>query len=290
MKLIFRILFKCLVLIFLTLSVNHSFSQEEIQVETTEQIQNEFEVPEEKQKSFFSSFKAIFKKKEKQEQQVPPPKLEVKEEKTSPVKDLRDKHSKELDELRVKQKKEKEELQQRLEEEKKQQEQEEEKKTLLQNEIRKKEHEESFKNSRIARKQIRERRKEIWKAKFLKRFVEVISKESDPIFIISAEVKNGKTAFLGVKNVEFKYRLKLVNQTPKIINSVLIIWEREVPFRGLLIAKETRVSKPIIPYGKRVVDYNDLDSKREGESYKVKVARVIFEDGTEWINPAYKKA
>ena len=63
-----------------------------------------------------------------------------------------------------------------------------------------------------------------------------------------------------------------------------------MPFtEGLTILKETKISKPIIPYEKRIVQYNDLDSKRQGEEYRVKVAKIVFEDGTQWKNPAYKE-
>jgi len=87
-------------------------------------------------------------------------------------------------------------------------------------------------------------------------------------------------------NVELKFKLRLVNQTSKIIDSALIVWERQLPFTDkLTMIKETKISKPIVPYQKRTIEYNDLDSKREGETYKVKIAHIIFEDGTQWKNP-----
>jgi len=223
--------------------------------------------------------KSIFGKKEKQEEAPVEEKEAVETKETSPTRELREKHSKELKELKEKQTKEKEELKQKLEEEEK-----------LKKEVKSQAHEERAKNYLITREQIRERKKQIWQARWKKRFVEIITNKSDPVFIISADIKNGKTDFLRIKNVEFNYWLRIQNQTPKIINSILLIWEREIPFRGSAILRETRVSEPLVPYEKRVIKYNELDSKREGESYKVKVARVKFEDGTEWINPGYKKS
>ena len=71
---------------------------------------------------------------------------------------------------------------------------------------------------------------------------------------------------------------------------MLIIWERKIPFtETLTIQKETKISRPIVPYERRIVEYNDLDSKREGETYRVKIASVVFEDGTQWKNPVLSK-
>lgn len=282
------ILINCLILSIVVIFNNYSFGQQETQTETTtteqaqqQEVQDEFEAPEEtgeKKKSFFSSFKSFFTRKEKQEETPVEEKEVTKTTETSPTKELREKHYKELKELKEKQKKEKEELKQKLEEEEK-----------LKKEVKSQAHEEKTKNYRATKAQIKERKKQIWQARWKKRFIEVITNESDPVFIISADVKKGKTDFMRIKDVEFNYWLRVQNQTPKIINSILFIWEREIPFRGSAILRETRVSEPLIPYEKRVIKYNELDSKREGESYKVKVARVKFEDGTEWINPEYKK-
>jgi len=131
----------------------------------------------------------------------------------------------------------------------------------------------------VAKIAIHERKKQIRKTKRTKRLVEIISSEEDPLYISDASVKNAKSEYLKLRGVEIKYRLKLINQTPKIINSVLVIWERKIPFtETLTIQKQTKISKPIIPYEKRMVQYNDLDSKREGETYRVKIASVVFED------------
>lgn len=140
-----------------------------------------------------------------------------------------------------------------------------------------------------AKGQINDRLEEIRKARWSKRSIEIITDENDPIYIVNADVIDGKTEFLKIKSVDYKYKLSLVNQTPKIINSVLIIWERKIPFTDTLtIAKRTRISRPIIPYEKRIVQYNDLNSKRDGETYRVKIAKVLFEDGTQWKNPLIK--
>lgn len=155
--------------------------------------------------------------------------------------------------------------------------------------LRKKVRQERFKNWLIALKQNRERKAEIKLTKKRKRHVEIITNENDPIYILDAEVKDSISDFLKIENVEFKYWLKLHNQTPKIVDSVFIIWERKIPFtESLTISKKTKISKPFIPYEKRVIEYNDLDSKREGESYSVKIARIVFEDGTQWLNPYVK--
>lgn len=140
-----------------------------------------------------------------------------------------------------------------------------------------------------AKGQINDRLAEIRKARWSKRSIEIVTDENDPIYIVNADVLEGKTDFLKIKNIDYKYKLSLVNQTPKIINSVLIIWERKIPFtETLTIAKRTKISRPMIPYEKRIVQYNDLNSKREGEAYKVKIAKVLFEDGTQWKNPLIK--
>lgn len=150
--------------------------------------------------------------------------------------------------------------------------------------------EKSLNQKNIARVAIHERNKQIRKTKRTKKYVEITSSEEDPLFITDAYVKNTKSEYLKLKGVEVKYNLKLLNQTPKIINSVLIIWERKIPFtETLTIQKETKISRPIVPYERRIVEYNDLDSKREGETYRVKIASVVFEDGTQWKNPVLSK-
>ena len=150
--------------------------------------------------------------------------------------------------------------------------------------------EKSLNQKNVARVAIHQRNKQIRKTKKAKKHVEIISSDEDPLFITDAYVKNTKSEYLKLKGVEVKYNLKLLNQTPKIINSVLIIWERKIPFtETLTIQKQTKISKPIIPYERRIVEYNDLDSKREGETYRVKIASVVFEDGTQWKNPVLSK-
>ncbi|MBI3590819.1 MAG: hypothetical protein HY094_05510 [Candidatus Melainabacteria bacterium] len=165
----------------------------------------------------------------------------------------------------------------------------EEEKTKEKN-IEKKTLEETTKNQFIAKEEIDKRNKEIQKAKHTDKVVEVYTSEEDPLYILEAEVLDTKTKFLKLRNVDFKYKLRIQNQTPKIISSALIIWERKIPFtESLTINKETKISKPIIPYEKRLVEYNDIDSKRQGETYRVKIAKVTFEDGTQWKNPILYK-
>ena len=135
--------------------------------------------------------------------------------------------------------------------------------------------------------EVLKREKEVKAAKRIKRVVDVTTSESDPLLIKHAEVKNTKTLFLKVKDVDFSYQIILKNQTPKIINFALIVWDRKIPFTGgeTLIKKTVTVSKPIVPYEERIVEFNEPDSKREGESFAVRVVKVIFEDKTEWKNP-----
>lgn len=201
-------------------------------------------------------------------------------------KETYDKQKKERQEIRVRQEKEKQESKEKL----KQEQEELNKKKAIEKSIeentKQKTYEEAQKNKNMAQEKDYERKKEVRKAKFSKRTVDIVTNESDPLYITEAEVLNSKTPFLKIKDVEFKYRARLHNQTPKIINSVLLVWERGIPFNeSLTLAKETKISKPIIPYGKRTVEYNDLDSKREGEIYRLRITKVIFEDGTQWINP-----
>ena len=147
--------------------------------------------------------------------------------------------------------------------------------------------EEKRKNKELARDLIIKREKEIKTVHKTKRYVEVVTNENDPLFIAKANVLDSKTNFLKIKGVEIKYKLEVYNQTPKVINTVLIVWERKIPFsESQTVVKETKVSKPITPYEKRIIEYNDLDTTRQGETYKVKIANIIFEDGTQWKNPS----
>ncbi len=203
------------------------------------------------------------------------------------------KQRKERLELREKQEKERKTERERIKAEKEKSKQENVKKLEKEKKaygFRGKTNEQSLKQKNIARESIHQRNKQIRKTKRTKKYVEITSSEEDPLFIIDAYVKNTKSEYLKLKGVEVKYNLKLINQTPKIIKSVLIIWERKIPFtETLTIQKETKISRPIVPYERRIVEYNDLDSKREGETYRVKIASVVFEDGTQWKNPVLSK-
>ena len=190
----------------------------------------------------------------------------------------KEKYKQELENLKNRQKLETEEL-------KKKQESEKVREVTLQKKIIEKQAE----NMLAVQKVINERDLEIREVKKNNNTIEIITNEEDPLYIKKAQVLNSKTSFLGIKDVEFKYKLELHNQTPKIINFVLMIWERKPAFNDTqTLAKEVKVAKPIIPYEKRIVEYNELDSKRNGETYKVKIAKIVFEDGTQWKNPAVK--
>lgn len=145
----------------------------------------------------------------------------------------------------------------------------------------------STKLGRLAEEEkIKERRRQVNTAGRRYKFVDFYTSPEDPLVITEAEVKPSKTEFLSVKDVSLRYRVKLRNQTPKIVNSVSVLWERKVPFSNdTTISRETNISKPIIPYDDRVVEYNENDTKRNGEIYKVFVSKVLFEDGTQWRNP-----
>ena len=190
----------------------------------------------------------------------------------------KEKYKQELENLKNRQKLETEEFKKKLETEKTQE-----------INLQKKVMEKQIENMLAVQKVIDERALEIKEIKKSNNTVEIISNEEDPLYIKKAQVLNSKTKFMGIKDVEFKYKLELHNQTPKIINFALIVWERRLAFNDTqTLAKEVKVAKPIIPYGKRIVEYNELDSKRSGETYKVKIAKIVFEDGTQWKNPAVK--
>ena len=202
----------------------------------------------------------------------------VNEQKNKQENDRREKHRKELEDLKNKQKQEIEDLKKKIETEKAQE-------AVLQKKVMKKQTESML----FTKKIIDERNKEIKEIKESANTVEVITNEEDPLYIKKAQVLESETNFMKIKDVEFKYRLELKNQTPKIINFVLITWERRLVFNDTqTLIKQVRVSKPIIPYEKRIVEYNELNSRRDGETYKVKIARIVFEDGTQWKNPAIK--
>ena len=192
----------------------------------------------------------------------------------------KERYKQELENLKNRQKLETEDL-------KKKQEAEKAREVILQKKVMEKQTE----NMLIAKKTIEDRTKEIEEIKHSNNTVEVISSKEDPLYIKKAEVLNTKTKFMEIKDVDFNYKLELHNQTPKIINFALIIWERRLPFNNTqTLAKEVQVAKPITPYEKRIVEYNELDSKRNGETYKVRVVKIVFEDGTQWKNPAVKDA
>lgn len=207
-----------------------------------------------------------------------------KEEKTKKEEEKKEKPAvSRIDELKDRQEKELNELAERQKQEKEQLEQERIKERL----ILEKAKEVRSENSAKAKVEIKEYKKEVRKAKRAKSVVEVITNENDPLYIQFAEVKGGKTKFLKVKGVELSYKIKLKNQTPKIVTSALIGWERSVSFNeSQTISKEAKIAKPIAPYSTRIVQFNETNSKRDGETYKVKVEKVIFKDGTQWKNPS----
>lgn len=146
--------------------------------------------------------------------------------------------------------------------------------------------EESKKNKEITKKQISNRKKEITKARWSKNVVNVITSKEDPVYIYHAKVKKAKTEFLGLNDIDLSYRVKIKNQTPKIVNQVQVVWKRSEPFNDILTIKtDTNVSRPLLPYKNRTIQYNEEDSQREGETYSVLISKVLFEDGTQWTNP-----
>lgn len=200
--------------------------------------------------------------------------------------ELTEKQKKERAELREKQKKERIAEQERIEAEAKS----EAKADAEEAELAQEKREIRLKNKYLARRQIKDRKKEIRKAKRSKKSIAVVTSEEDPLYISDVQIKKSKTLFLKLQDVDLHYKLKVQNQTPKIINSIIVVWERKIPFTdSLTIERELRISKPMIPYEKRTIEHHDLDSKREGETYRVRVARVYFEDGSQWKNPAKLK-
>ena len=190
----------------------------------------------------------------------------------------REKHRKELETLKNRQKQEIEDLKKKAEAKKAQE-------ATLQKKVMEKQTE----SMSLAQKIIDERNKEVKEIKRSNNTVEIITSEEDPLYIKKAQVLESKTNFMEIKDVEFKYKLELHNQTPKIINFVLIVWEKKLAFNNTqTLAKQVKVAKPITPYEKRIVEHNELNSRREGETYKVKIVKIVFEDGTQWKNPAIK--
>ena len=201
--------------------------------------------------------------------------------------ELKEKQAKERKELLTNQKEEKkkekeEQLAKRKEEKNKQKE---EKSTKRKSEKEKKEIKETEKKS--IKEELKERSKAINESKKFTKIVKIITDENDPLYITSAKVINTKTEFLKISGVDLKYSITIKNQTPKIINTVSIVWQRSLPFEtNSLVSKETKISKPIVPYEERVIEYNEPNEKREAEIYKVKISKIIFEDGGLWKNPS----
>ena len=190
----------------------------------------------------------------------------------------KEKHKKEMEDLKNKQKQEMKDLKKKVEDEK-----------VKEATFQKKVIEKQTESMLFAQKIIDERDKEVKEIKASNNTVEVITNKEDPLYIKKAQVLESKTKFMEIKDVEFKYKLELHNQTPKIINFVLITWERSLAFNdSQTLAKQVKVAKPIIPYEKRIVEYNELNSRRDGETYKVRIEKIVFEDGTQWKNPATK--
>ena len=202
------------------------------------------------------------------------------------VVDTATRHRQEQAELRERQRKERAEERARKREERIRTKQEKKEERTRKRQEQKQVRGESLKTKYIAKQQIRERKKEIRKAKHKSATIEVIADSEDPLFIIEAKVTKAKTKYLKLKDVDLNYKIKIQNQTPKIITTVSLVWDRSIPFnKSSEITRETKISKPIIPYEKRVVEYNEVDSKREGETYRVKITKVVFEDGSQWNNP-----
>ena len=157
----------------------------------------------------------------------------------------------------------------------------------IQNEKKQKIKEVEVENKLESKLELKKRETVVKEAMKTKRVIDVITSDSDPLLILHAEVKNTKTPFLKLKDVDFNYQVILKNQTPKIINFVLLVWDRKIPFTGgeTLLKNTVTISKPIVPYEERLVEFNEPDSKREGETFAVRITKIVFEDKTEWKNP-----
>ncbi len=214
---------------------------------------------------------------------------EIKEKSEDELTELNARARKERNEIREKEKLERAELY--LKEKKERyalkEKQRTEKTELRKRQAARKEEVKKVRNERLdAKGQINDRLNEIRKVQWRDRHIEIITDENDPLYILDGDVVKAKTEYLKIKDIDYNYKLLLQNQTPKVINSVLIIWERRIPFiETQTIAKKFRIAKPFIPYEKRKVGFNEVNSRREGEIYRVKIAKVLFEDGSQWKNP-----
>ena len=143
------------------------------------------------------------------------------------------------------------------------------------------------KSEKIEEEKINKKNARFKQLKKTERIVTTTTNPQDPLFISKAEILDGKTSLLKIKNIELNYRLEVINQTEKVINYTLLVWERKIALNDTeTIKREVRFSKPIIPNDKTIIEYNELNSRRNGEIYAVKIVKIVFEDGTEWVNPA----
>lgn len=247
--------------------------------ETLKTLENvQAPTPDQKKKTGLFSLKKSYEIKEKSNEELNKLYQEGRREKT----EVKEKEKLEKEELYLNEKKERSALREKYRQEKHE---------LKQRQEARKEEIRKIRNEKLeAKGQINFRLKEIRRAQWRNRHVDIITSEEDPIYILDADILEGKTTFLKIKDIDLKYKIVLQNQTPKIVNSVLLIWERKIPFSDTQTIERTyKLSKPMIPYEKRVVTFNDLNSRREGEIFKVKVGKILFEDATQWKSPFIKE-
>ncbi len=113
--------------------------------------------------------------------------------------------------------------------------------------------------------------------------VDIISDPSSPLRISSADVKDKGTSLLKMKGLEHAFTTKLYNNSGKKVLAYQLVWERHLPFEEYA-EQDIRVNSlnTVRPGASDDLEFRKPIHYRKDAFYKVFVAKVLFEDETEW--------
>jgi len=113
--------------------------------------------------------------------------------------------------------------------------------------------------------------------------VEIINDTSSPMRLVSADVKDKGTSLLKMKGLEHAFVAKLYNNSGKRVLAYQLVWQRHLPFEEYA-EQDVRVNNlnPVKPGASDELEFRKPIHYRKDAFYKVLVAKVLFDDGTEW--------
>lgn len=113
--------------------------------------------------------------------------------------------------------------------------------------------------------------------------VEIIHDDKAPIKIMTADVKDKGTSLLKMKGLEQAFTTRAYNNSGSKVMAYQLVWERHLPFEDYA-EQDIRINNinSVQPGDDDTLEFRKPIHYRKDAFYKVFVAKVLLQDGTEW--------